>query len=84
MWNWSEKTTFTLYRFEEVIIFTILLDFSKSLFEENRWNLHYKFAFAGECEVDEGGVSPEFYSGNVDDSCLLITEAFPGDKFEIY
>ena len=38
----------------------------------------------GECEVDEGGVCPEFYSGNVDDSCLLITEAFPGDKFEIY
>ena len=37
----------------------------------------------GGCGTDEGGVSREFYSGNVDDSCQPITEAFPGAKFEI-
>ena len=37
----------------------------------------------GECGADEGGVSRGLFSGNVDDSCQLITEAFPGAKFEI-
>ena len=37
----------------------------------------------GECGADEGGVSRELFSGNVDDSCQPITEAFPGAKFEI-
>ena len=37
----------------------------------------------GECGADEGGVSREFYSSNVVDSCQTITEAFPGAKFEI-
>ena len=32
----------------------------------------------GECGTDEGGVSREFYSGNVFGSCQTITEAFPG------
>ena len=47
-------------------------------------NLHYKFAFVGEYGADECGVSREFHSSNVDDSCQPITEAFPGAKFEIY
>ena len=58
--------------------------FFKKSWNKSRWNLHYKYAFVGECGVDEGGVSREFYSVNVDDSCQPITEAFPGGKFEIY
>ena len=30
--------------------------------EQKRWNFQYRFAFAGECGGDEGGVSHEFYS----------------------
>ena len=30
--------------------------------EQKRWNFQYRFAFAGECGDDEGGVSHEFYS----------------------
>ena len=32
----------------------------------------------GECGADEGGVSREFYSGNVFNSWQRIIEAFPG------
>ena len=35
------------------------------------------------CGADEGGVSREFYSGNVVHSCQTIIEAFPSAKFEI-
>ena len=58
--------------------------FFKKSWNKSRWNLHYKYAFVGECGVDEGGVSREFYSVNVDNSCQPITEAFPSGKFEIY
>ena len=57
--------------------------FFKKPWNKSRWNFHYKFAFVGECGADKGGVSREFYSGNVVDSCQTIVEAFPRAKFEI-
>ena len=58
--------------------------FFKNSWNKSRWNLRHKFVFVGECRADEGGVFRELYSGNVDDSCQPIVEAFPGAKFELY
>ena len=76
------KSNIYLHRFEEVTAFTILLDFSKNF--GTRADGIYESAFVGECGADEDGVSREFYSSNVDDSCQPITEAFLGAKFKIY
>lgn len=37
----------------------------------------------GKCETDDGGVSRGFYSGSIDGSWQLITEAFHGAKFDL-
>ena len=58
--------------------------FFKKFWNKSWRNLHYESAFVGECGADEDGVSREFYSSNVDDSCQPITEAFLGAKFKIY
>ena len=81
--NWSERAIFTNICSKRLLFLRFYSIFQKVL-EVSRCNLHYKFAFVGEYGADECGVSPEFHSSNVDDSCQPITEAFPGAKFEIY
>ena len=44
--------------------------------EQKRWNFQYRFAFVGECGVNEGGVSREFYSGKTMDGKLCF-KCFP-------
>ena len=36
--------------------------FFKQSWNKSKWNLHYKFAFVGECGADEDGVSRKFCS----------------------
>ena len=71
------------YRFEQVTVLTILHNFSKKSWNKNRLNFHDKFTFVWECEADESGSSRRFYSGNFDDLCQPITEAFPVSKIDI-
>ena len=56
--------------------------FFKNSWNKSRLNFHYEFAFVGECGAEEGGVSREFYSSNVDDSCQPTTKVFRVAKFE--
>ena len=44
--------------------------------EQKRWNFQCRFAFVGECGVNEGGVSREFYSGKTMDGQLCF-KCFP-------
>lgn len=46
-------------------------------------SFHNKFTIMGKCETDDGGVWRGFYSGNIDGSWQLITEAFHGAKFDL-
>ena len=40
-----------------------LSKFFRKLWNKKRGNFQYRFAFVGECDGDESGVSHEFYSG---------------------
>ena len=79
----SQKEQHLLISVRRGYCFYDFTQFFKKSWNKSRWNLHYKFAFVGECGADEVGFSREFYSDNVDDSCQPITEEFPGAKFEI-